>query len=524
MKKVTLTDESISLLLPFMWSAILGLQGMDMSDEGWVLTAYQQVYHSPESIESLFLYYSSIAVGGLWNEAFGWMGTYGFRLLYSFVTALLVFNTYHILKDRVAKWVVPVAAFFQLLWLTYGSMEFHHNQFSALVLSFSLLFMMRRKWMLAGLLLGLDVFCRLPNVTLLSLMLLFPLMMCFGKTFAEAAKCASKYLGGVVVGCGATVSYMLAAGHFDTFVKAVSSLGDAAGVSDSTHNLGYMLGIYLTDWWHVAVQGVLLPVPLYGNVIWTYAFCTVVLVWSVIERRKDESWVMLASTALIVLYFQPLGSDFGICNMGIYSIWLAVPLAAGFLWDKFKTGIRYRWVGLAALALPFCCYSATSAYSTLSCCLQDYGGRWRMLYRVQSPFATTFTTERNAAAMDSLLVALTDYVKEDDYLLCYQNTPMVHYLTRTRPYLYNPWLFTYDSGNFEKCIRRAEQEIPVLPVVVRDKGGYPTWSDFNPDWNNDKAEDSYLHTNRKITLLNEFLARHNYKVIWENSVFQILIN
>ena len=124
--------------------------------------------------------------------------------------------------------------------------------------------------------------------------------------------------------------------------------------------------------------------------------------------------------------------------------------------------------------------------------------------------------------LDPLLRELTKYVKEDDYLLCFQNIPTVNFLTKTRPYLYNPWVWTYDPTNMEKKFDLAMKEHDRLPVIVRDKSMLPRWYEPYNDWNNDNAEETYLHKNAKIKLINRFINQHGYKVTWENDVFQIL--
>ena len=499
--------------LVFLWCALWGLQGVDMSDEGWLLSAYQQAYRHPESVESVFLYYNAVAVGGLWNALFGWMGMYGFRLLYALNTALIAVTTCQILKPYVGRRIVFVGIGLVLLAQNFGCIVFHHNQFTPLLLSIAILLWQRKRYAWGGVVFGINFFTRLPNITLSALIVLFLVHAFRHKTF----KPLIQVLGGIVGGCIAVLAYMVAAGHLHTFLNSVWSLGDAAQVSDSTHNLSYMLGIYTTDWIHVLLQ-MLLPVwPLYDFVTYLYALSTLALLYALCRHRHEEEKFVLPLAALIILYVQPLGSDFGIGNMGVFSIWLAVPLSCGIIYQALKPFRLFFFV------IPLGYYTYTQGWGLISCCMSDNGGRWNMTHRIHHPLATTFTTEANMLAADSLLAVLPRYVQPDDYLLCYQNTPMIHYYTHTRPYLYNPWLFTYDSGNFQKCIDRSQRENPTPPVVVRDKGGYATWREFNPDWNNDHATDSYLHTNRKITILNAFLRKHHYRIAWENTVFQILV-
>ena len=84
--------------------------------------------------------------------------------------------------------------------------------------------------------------------------------------------------------------------------------------------------------------------------------------------------------------------------------------------------------------------------------------------------ATTLTTKQKAEAVDVLLIHSANYIKEGDYVLFFQNMATLHYLTRTKPYLYNPWPWTYDADNMERQFLRAEKERDTLPVVIREKG------------------------------------------------------
>lgn len=65
----------------FCYKTIVSIQGFDMCDEGWVLSAYQQIFNDPTACEYQFLYYNTLLVGGLWNLVFGSLGYFGFRLL-----------------------------------------------------------------------------------------------------------------------------------------------------------------------------------------------------------------------------------------------------------------------------------------------------------------------------------------------------------------------------------------------------------------------------------------------------------
>lgn len=75
----------------------------------------------------------------------------------------------------------------------------------------------------------------------------------------------------------------------------------------------------------------------------------------------------------------------------------------------------------------------------------------------------------------------------------------------------------------ERQFIRAEHKHQQLPVIVRDKSMIPTWQEYYTDWNNEHAEETYFHKNKKLRLINDFIQRNSYQVVWENEVFQILL-
>lgn len=156
-------------------------------------------------------------------------------------------------------------------------------------------------------------------------------------------------------------------------------------------------------------------------------------------------------------------------------------------------------------------------------CYFDEGCRLDKNYRIDSPLATTYTTRKNCEMLNPLLHELQLYVDKNDYLLCFQYSPTIHYLTHTRPYLYNPWIFTYDSEALERKFNKAETEHKKLPVMVRDKSIPPHWYEPYDYWDDNNASENFFHKNRKLDLIHSFIARHNYRVVWENEVFQILL-
>ena len=152
----------------------------------------------------------------------------------------------------------------------------------------------------------------------------------------------------------------------------------------------------------------------------------------------------------------------------------------------------------------------------------DEGARWEKRYRVDHPLANTFTNQDYAQSTNTILTELKKYVHPDDYLFCFQSRPMLHYLTHTRPYMYNPWPWSFDTPSMKLHLQRAEARGGKLPVVVREKCQLINFVLPDPNWNQTNAEDDFFHKNAKVRLIQDFIEHHHYQVVWESDEYQIL--
>ena len=556
------------LSLVAVFNMALGIQGFDMCDEGWVLSGFQQIFNDPSSVQYLFLYYLSEFVGGVWYRITGGGGILAFRVLTVMCITASAYLAYRMLRPYIGRWCILVGMFWAFLCAYYGIMVFYHNYLTALLsiaASYLLLNALttnnRRMIFFSGMLIGANVFVRLPNLSLTLLILtLIPYRM-YNKSSKGTLTMAAHAISGFVSGAAIIVIMMYACGHTGIFVQAIEDGMSASGDADSTHNLTQMARVYLTGYVRVAIGALIaagLPVIAitvvnklhgrgkrtcvaataaiaylitlkltYSNLFTLYSITTLCCAAMILLQREKKDSVYLSLIILINMYALPLGSDYGIENMGEYCIYLSGPVAAGCIWQfylRLHNGNHAQGYMFALCAAVFFAVTLKRGVSDiLSQCYFDEGCRLYKTCLIDNPRATTYTTETNRQMLNPMLHELKKYVNEDDCLLCFQNIPTVHFLTATRPYLYNPWVWTYDPTNMQRKFLRAEREHAALPVVVRDKSMLPRWYEPYPDWNNDKAEESYLHKNKKIFIINKFLEKHHYRLAWENEVFQILL-
>lgn len=523
---------------------ILSLQGISLYDETWMMSAYYWIFRDPEACQYQMLYYNALLVGGIWDKLFGQYGYLAFRIGGAIINILSCYAIYWALAPHVKQRILILTLYLFLISFGYGVLIIHHNWITALTTVIAVGFIDRalrdKKYLyffIAGSIISLNTFTRLPNVALCGLVtVLIPYYyFIYRKTQDRAYTKRHVFhmllngIMGYAVGIFIELVLLLALGHWELFFDNLSTSFNIAESSDNTHSILLMLRTYISNYWGIFKCICMLPIL---PVLWwwkmliyvIYAFFTVTLLYALYSRRNNEKTFYIIFMALLTAYLQPLGSDLGICNMGDNSDYLAVALAVSVLCESSSSMIKRKkyWIPCFFI-ISLLSYCGKMTYSIANSCDFDDGPRWKKTYKINSPLATTYTTEEKANAVDSLLQALKPYVKKGDYLMVFDNPPGVNYFTETRPWIGNSWLLCYDAATLEKKISQSEKNKP-LPVIVTSKGT-PTdfMADFK-DWDNECTyEKVYYFVPQKVKLRHGFIKKHNYIVAWQDKHFIIYI-
>ena len=555
----------LTLLLTFIYQLILSFQGFDLCDEGYALTAYQQIFKNPTSVEYNFFFYLNNIAGGVWNIIFGFGGILSFRILAIIVIVLTIYFTCLNLKGFINPLMIPVATMMMLLLKTYGSMVFTHNHLTSLLVAITVYFLIQglnsnRRWYVffAALFCAVNIFSRIPNITLIALSLLLFIDYYYNRNKRLLGRNILISILGFTTGTGIVILIMFLLGHIDIFFHTVfDNLFNVAISEDNSHNLGKMSNFYFLTYhdifkylaifvftfsffpfiyrFHKQKWLKIIIILLFSYIIIKfslftfsndkyYAIILFPLILSCYFDRKNKLIILLNAASLIVMFFLPLGSDLGIMNMGGNSVWLATFTSAAhvyrFIHYKMKNNNdSYRLFFIVLYLL----YGAYGLYIVSKNAYFDRGFRWEKRFRAKNDKFTVFTTEEKAKAMDELLSELGKYVHSGDYLFCFASIPTVHYLTETKPYTGNSWPWIYDSDVFISNLKKSVETI-TLPVVVRqtfliDEGYWKEQSiidQTNPSF-------TYLYKEKSIKFFEKFLEENHYTVIWENEFFQIYI-
>jgi len=552
----------LTLLLTFIYQLILSFQGFDLCDEGDALTFYQQIFKCPSSVEFLFTRYLGGVAGGIWNIIFGFGGILSFRILTILVLVLTIYFTSLSLEKTIHPLMIPVAASMVLLLNNYGIMVFFHNHLTALFAAIAVYFLLQglnrnRPWYLftAAMVLGINIFSRIPNIALLALGLLLFIDYYYHKNKQLLGRNILVSIAGLAVGIVVVFLIMFLFGHSRLFVDTVFHNLLSNGTSnDGPHNFKGLIYTYLGNYYQISKYlAIFISFLIFfrfnyrfyqqkwrkASVVISYSILIVVfslyafncekyyaiilfpIIFSCYIDRANKSIILLDAASLIVMFCMPLGSDVGVLNMGYFSVWLPTFTSVAHVYRFVRLKVQkndgsYR-VFFVVFYILYCVYGL---YVVSRNAYYDRGARWEKRYRANNDKFTVFTSKDKAQAMDVLLSELGKYVHKGDYLFCFESLPMIHYLTETKPYIGCAWVWGYDSNNFISHLKNSAETIP-LPVVVRQKcqpmGGYWTVPYVSPPTNPLATKE------RTLNYFENFLDVNRYVLAWENDLFQIYI-
>lgn len=562
---------SIFILSVCAYMLVLGMQGLGMVDEGWEMTAYQQVFSHPQSVSYNFLYYNGVIEGGIWNLLFGNFGIFSFRVMNALVEVLRALMVWLILRKYINRFSIIVGYFILLFcttWIGYISHNYLTSLLSLCVIYFIFKALTEDKLyyiFVAGLFAGINLFTRIPNVVQLFVFLIIIPYYCYTKNLRKSIKLFSVAVLGGLVGISLELAFMMSVGHFDIFWDNIVSGFAASSDNDSTHNLTRMFGVYWTQLMEVLLySGLFMILPMLWQIIddtykkkWFlgglfFLWCVtcihfvgissyqrlltssfvVVLLYALLRDIHINSKITQERGYLIILsllsfILMPLGSDWGYdASITLDASRLSVPLCVGLVYDFFKSSKFQmpRYVFATCVSIMLVIITFSGIYSVSLTTGEEDGSRLKKIYKVDSELATVYTRKESVEALNPLLHELSNYVKPNDTLLCFQSLALVHYLTQTQPYIENPWPWTYTSGEMERHFEKALKNSKFLPVIVREKSSVVVgWRTPFKDWDNSNAEENRYHKNKKIKLIQDFINNNNYVVAWENDIFQILI-
>ena len=584
-KQLGITNKNYTWLmaLVIIYPYLLIFQGLDVSDIGFWLTNYQQIFIEPSSIQLLFSCWLSNVLGGIWIRIVNDLGLFGVKLGGAIVVSLTCYLSYLILKDYIKKEFLLIGLLLmEMIAFSGTSIILNYNILPALFFTLSTYFfikaMLKEKYLFflfSGFLMGLNIFIRFSDILGV---LLFVVIFFYGYLkkvrISTQIKQSLFFLLGWFASIIMALSVMKILGHYELYLNSLSDLFKMGTNSDSPYSGISLIKLLILDhlfvlqYFFVALVGTIVISKIFHKIkinkcfkyIIFFIFALLIssflyekyryfiyiimgmlylsLLINIFNLTKiDVNLRTISLIALLILFITPLGSGNGIRNAR-FGMWLALPISIALLmqimeiqsdlnftiglnkiYSKFK--MNKQEMLFAKIIILIFCFTFMSIFS-FKYTYRDTVNRFAMHYSINHPkLKMVYTTKERAQVVEELLGELPKYVHKGEYLFTFEQISLLYYLTETKPYLYNSWPMLYQPNELKNAIEKAIKEKEKLPVIVRAKR-----STSNFEWpNNPEVEliESERHSGNRI-IVNKFIDKYYYKTIWENDFFQILLS
>lgn len=555
----------ITILIVF--HLLMAIQCLNFCDEVFVIASGQQIFSHPESISYVFMYYWGAFFAGVWNIFFADCGIYGFRVFNAIIITLTYYIAYRTIRPYVNKWYVLVGVIMSILAETSDvTMAIHHNSVTCLFTTSAAYFLIKglsrdkfRYFIIGGLLLGINVFSRLTNISLVGLILCLIPYFLYTKDVKKTIRYAFIFIFGFCLGIVFVVLLMITLGHWGLFVDIIKLLASASQDPLSGHGFALLIPRYLKDYAIIAgaifyiylvlkygrkylapvnggfqnmiISGLLaLPVIAllfrFGSIFvilhFYYAIMTICLVYTLYRYKDNKSVVYLSTLGLLIIYIQPLGGDFGIENMHSCSIRFAMPLSMGLfgkIVDKEKVeGFSKLFIfSFVAVLIMWGGYILTFHRAWY-----DSTSRFKYTTMPKTKLANVLLKEDYANLVDDVMLQLEKYKDGYNSLFVIGYMPLFNYLSGMQPYLQCCTPDFYSPMIVEQQIKKAEERHSGhLPIVIRGMSKGSIIEKYDPEWRN--VEKKEPRNQAKYYLYEDFLQRHHYKEVWREESFAILL-
>ena len=564
-------------LATFAWLMLFVWQGLDFTDMGYWLTSYQQFYTHPDMVVAICWLSSFI---GHWTGIALGQDVVAYKLGYVIVVTMSAIIAYRLLayqlgQSRMLAAMVLLTVFFTRgyagNWIGYNELTGLFYLAGAALLFLGIVGNQKLLIVLAGIILGANVFVRLPNllgITLISAIWLHA--WAYRWPLRNTLVWSTFFLGGFTLGVALIWCLIILHGHEAIYFQGIQALFDLAVTPKSHHSGSGLLNVFINDHKKAFIKALLIIgmgawlanwaskqktllmscIILTSAILLVYIFyikdnwrwcipgiCYIVLLSLVfLKVKKDTPLALLAFIAGMILVLVPLGSNVGISNSA-FGMWLALPLTLIWLWrsddlslplwfkisnKKLKPNNNFLITARGFRVFTITIIIALLFHSLIGAWKHTYldsKNRFTMTHPISHPLlAGTYTTSERAKVVTELLDAMSNYTKPGDEVLAYNVIPTVHFLTETHPWLGNSWPDVMDTAKLAVLINQKEQSGIKLSCIVRAKGNtyFNTWPiEIQPlatFWNQEESRH----------LFSEFEQRHGYRVVWSNKFFEIL--
>ena len=570
--------------LSVLYQCLCAIQGFDLTDEGHLMSAYQFFGSDPLAAKCGSGYPLTCYIGWMLNNIYPDGGVLMMRMWGILMVSLTEIISYKYLSRHFPAKVVLVGLLIQAVFLAGDPKPFGYNNMTIFFGVLSIICInegvRNSKWgliIIGGLLTGMNVFVRLPNIVFISFAII-PFLWNYGNVHAywkRSTAQATTILLAFFSGMGLVWMLMKNIGADILITEFVSSISNTLQ-GESTHSTDSLIVSYISNYWMCIVY---IFIVIFGAAIFCIAFNTKHIIWKgilffigfeILYRpiymdssilgdtimatingisiagacyyiTRDSERRNIAATAVLLSLIGPLGSDGGFRTMWA-STWLALPVGL--------SGMYELCLLLSGRQISIACRSENSQKeiffpvnrlekSFWSCVIillaivvikidhkayYDPGNRTEKVYPIENKLTKgIYTTEKKAQIINPLLKELDKYVKPGDTMLVYDFSPLIYYLTETKPFAGISWPCVFFGERYVKAFVQADKESAKRPIIVLQHFfSSNEWTTIQSNYYDESVDTNYISSAQTKTI-KQFIKKYKYKRVWTNGFYEVLV-
>ncbi len=572
LKKNEKLINSIAIVLIIAYPLLFVWQGLDFTDMGLWLTGYQQFLIAPEGISSGLLNWLSYALG--WLVSIMNSSIISFRIAFVIITWLTLYFVYLMLYEVTPKnWLfilLPVLFLTELYVIAKTSGNYiNYNNLTALFYILTVYTLYRGLTTpslffigLSGFFVGFNVFVRFPNLLGIFFVLIIIIWGWSNRyKLVDILRQSGSFFLGVSLAIILTLFFISLFEHMEYYLDGLVHIFLVATDVESHHSSGKLFKLLIKDHFMALISGLFtlfvsyhmasllqpmtrtvqvlillilsimsIPILNYSNSwkwIFTGTMYIVLFLGAGHGLKNDKPLMLLCLLAVSILFLVPMGSNNGMYN-ALYGSWLALPLVVILFIHTLNANnknysSKYFKVSLAPLPLMIVLMSSVILFFSMgkfSYTQRDHPNRFLLTHSIAgSPLLNgVYTTKIRSRVVGELLNELNHRVKAGDFLLTYNEIPLLHYLTKTQPWLGGAWIMLSAPEVVRKKLKQKIVQGEALPLIVRARG-----DTSSPYWPVDSRRFRKNSNENEIRLIfSHFEKENEYNVIWSNDFFEIL--
>lgn len=520
--------------------------GIDLADTGQYMTFYEQIFDAPGSVEYHFIYYLSGILGGAWYAL--WPGIFSLRVLGLLCNLWAVWILTRIIRD----WrPVSLAVAVVLSGWYVSPMTFYYDTLTVTLAMTGVWLMVKggdrsRIWLLlGGIVMGINVFSRLSNLSGIIYVLFFFIAAIWrGKRMMCGAVW---YSVGWFIGVGLVLLLMALLGHIGIFADSMGELLSVARATgdEATHGMENLIAVQFNAWWRILkfifVEGVLLlaflylrrkyvskayrvvfmlPVALMGvYVVFKSSPVTfaagVGLAGSVAVffNCRDRNLWECSLAGLLMLFIIPLGADGGIYNCGTIATWLSLAVAMTYFSGAIRSKKHWLIPGYRASMMLTLAFGSVMVFNVARNGIYFDGSNIDDRF-AKVPGELVYTSRQRKELIEDIVSELNNYVEPGDTLMVYGSAPMFNYLTHTRPWIGCSWPESTTKSYIYRHLKTAEGH-PMIVIVKFDTLG-PAFGIPSDDFGHGGGNQHFFHNRIKSGVVYDFLEHNDYRPVYND--------